>query len=451
MDLSLNEYLKKESKLKKIDSFTIFGGIPIWRIVRSKMRGELLNERDKTVGAKISMQLFVNVLTSFIQLTKIVVRRKHIDNIIFPHPRLFKIGDIFIERLSDPIIEYSNIKKSYILFERWQNGIHQKPRMHSDKCIYWDFIPFFALTFSRLFDGVVTKKYTNHIKGLVSDLSKEFDVTDEMIKDIRRELSCFIISYKLSSPILKACSPKRVFLAPRTTFNYVIALGKKKNFKSYELQHGITLGQTKLYSGEYNDAIDPDYFLSFGKGNVSNLFGIPLEKIKNIGYAYGCYIKDLQKGDNDQENRILVISEPQISEILLDTIGVLAKLHGDWEFDFRCHPQESLNKKQKEFIKSQPNIHEVDTIGESFSVINKYPIIIGENSSVIFEALFLRKQVGRLNFNGLHVDTDSAIQGGVIINSIEEFDSFIKSQPSEYNDTLSLYSEFNPDTVNNLE
>lgn len=451
MNLTLKEYLIKESRLKGIDSFTILGGIPIWRIVRSKMRGELLNERDKTVGAKISIGLFANVLTSFIQLTKIVVSRKHVDNIIFPHPRLFKIGDIFIERLSDPVIEYSNIKKSFILFERWQNGIHQKPRMHSDKCIYWDFIPFFALIFSRLFDGIITKKYTNHIKGLVSELSKEFDVTDEMIKDIRRELSCFIISYRLSNPILKACSPKRVFLAPRTTFNYVIALGKKNNYKSYELQHGITLGQTKLYSGEYHDAIDPDYFLTFGKGNVSNLFGIPLERIKNIGYAYGRYIEDLQKGNSDQKNRILVISEPQISETLLDTIGILAKLHGEWDFDFRCHPQESLNKKQKEFIKSNPNIHEVDTIGESFSVINKYPIIIGENSSVIFEALFLRKKVGRLNFNGLHVDTDSPIQGGVIINSIEEFDSFIKSQPSDVNDSLSLYSEFNPDTVNNLE
>lgn len=451
MELSLNEYLKKESRLNKIDSFTISGDIPIWRIVRSKMRNKLLNDRVKTVGAKISIKLFVNVLISYFQLTKILLRRKHIDNILFPHPRLFKIRDIFIERLSDPIIEYSDIKDSYIIFDRWQNGIHQKPRMHSDKCIYWDFIPFFALIFSRLFDGIITKKYSNQIKGLVSELSKEFEVTDEMIKDIRRELSCFIISYRLSNPILRACSPKRVFLAPRTTYNYIIAFGKKNNFKSYELQHGITLGQTKLYSGEYHYAIDPDYFLTFGKGNVSNHFGIPLEKIKNIGYAYGRYIKDIQKDDRDQKNRILVISEPQISEILLETIGILAKCHREFEFDFRCHPHESLNIKQKKFINCHSNIHEVDNIEESFSVINKYPIIIGENSSVIFEALFLNKKVGRLNFNGLKVDTESAIQGGVIINSVEEFDSFIKSQPSDNNDTLSLYSEFNPDTVNNLE
>lgn len=449
--LSFEEYLRKEQRLKTLDTYTIFDNIPIWRIVRTRIRGEFINSPDKTIGAKITPKLLVNVLISFIQLSNIIIKRKRVNNIIFSHPRLFKVEGKYIERLSDPVIDYSDIKYSYIIFERWQNGIHKKPRVHQEKCKYWDFIPFISLIISKLFSQIIVKKYKNQIKELISELSLEFEISEKIKSEIIRELSNFIISYRLAYPILNACSAKRVFVAPRSTFNYIIAYGKKHDVTSYELQHGITLGQTKLYSGVYHNDFDPDYFLTFGKGNISNYFGMPIDKIINIGYAYGHYITNMQKENLTHSNRILVISDPQITEPLLKTVLLFAKKHPEWEFDFRCHPQEALNLYQKNIIRNQSNIHEVDNDGESFLTINKYPIVIGENSSVLFEAMFLNKKVGRLNFNGLNVALDSKIQGGFIINSIDDFDIFIKESNLIGHNYPLLYSEFESKTVNNLK
>lgn len=452
MLFSLSEYLRKESNLKTLNSYTVLGNIPIWRIVRFNIRSQYVNELHKTINPKISFHLIVNLLLSLYQLIWIVIRRKHYENIIFPHPRLYLVNDNYLERLSDPLIEFSKIKSSYIIFERWQNGEHHKPRMHSKNCKYWDIIPFASLMMSKIFGNFIVRKYKSQIKGLLSELNEEFEVTKSTEGLIIRELSNFLISYHLSAPILKACKPKRIFMAPRSTFDYIIVYAKKHGIKTYELQHGITLGATKLYSGEYNEEIDPDYFLTFGEGNISNHFGIPVEKIKNMGFAYGNYLAELTKNNaNHNSQRIIVISDPQITDQLLSIVKILATEYTDWTFDFRCHPQEALNKDQKELIESIPNIVEVSNKEESFATLNKYPIVIGENSSVLFEALFLKKRVGRLNFNGLKVRTDSKIQGGYVVNSVEDFKVLVEDENLSIPNPQQLYSEFNPDIVNNLE
>ena len=46
-----------------------------------------------------------------------------------------------------------------------------------------------------------------------------------------------------------------------------------------------------LYSGYYNPDIDPDYFLTFGDACHKNVFGIPENKIINIGWAFKSYLK----------------------------------------------------------------------------------------------------------------------------------------------------------------
>lgn len=50
MKSSLKEYLDKEGKLKNLDRYTILNKIPIWRIIRTSIRGEILNSTNKTVA-----------------------------------------------------------------------------------------------------------------------------------------------------------------------------------------------------------------------------------------------------------------------------------------------------------------------------------------------------------------------------------------------------------------
>ena len=50
------------------------------------------------------------------------------------------------------------------------------------------------------------------------------------------------------------------------------------------MQHGITLGRTPQYSGEYNPKIDPDVFCAFGNSCPLDVFGIdPLRLLMWVG------------------------------------------------------------------------------------------------------------------------------------------------------------------------
>lgn len=53
-----------------------------------------------------------------------------------------------------------------------------------------------------------------------------------------------------------------------------------------EFQHGITMGVTTLYAGQYDAVADPDYFLVFSEFWRGNQFAIPQDRITNIGWAY---------------------------------------------------------------------------------------------------------------------------------------------------------------------
>lgn len=92
------------------------------------------------------------------------------------------------------------------------------------------------------------------------------------------------------------------------------------NLPVYEFQHGITNGETCLYSGYYNPDIDPDYFLTFGDACHKNVFGIPENKIINIGWAFKSYLKQQHLNTEFFPDTFLVISEPEISQKVIDIV-----------------------------------------------------------------------------------------------------------------------------------
>ena len=153
------------------------------------------------------------------------------------------------------------------------------------------------------------------------------------------------------------------------------------------MQHGITFGETVLYSGVYNQNVDPDYFLGFGKISVNECFAMPLNRIVNIGFAYKKFIQERIKSNYIKipENIVLFISEPQISQLAIKTLLLLSEKYPDIYFHIRCHPQEKISDADIQKI-SDTKIDVVDNTLESFLAISRYKYVIGENSSSIFEA-----------------------------------------------------------------
>lgn len=121
-------------------------------------------------------------------------------------------------------------------------------------------------------------------------------------------------------------------------------------------------------------------------------------------------------------------------------------MYPEWEFHIRRHPQEVYSDSQKERIKLTRNVKDVSSNECSQVAIMPYTYIIGDNSSVLFEAVSIGKKVARINCEGLisygydHEEQD----GFFYINNLNEFSSFINSNQKKKNNRM-IYSDFDSD------
>lgn len=448
--MKLEEYLKIESSIQGLDEI-LLDGVPLWQIVRLKFRWKILGTLAITTRPNIKIwDLLSNNLISLWGITKLFINRSHKTNVFFPHPRLFYVNGMYMERISDPLIDYSGMQDDYLILERHQNGIHKRPRYHGEKVVYLDLVDNTCSLFSRLLKFYYAGKYKHKINELLALLQISFDIKEDVYRPMIVSLvSQFLIKRKLMYPILRVISPKRVFIAPRTTFNHVISICKQYKITSIELEHGITVGETELYSGSYNPLIDPDYFFVFGEANVGPQFGMPVEKVLNIGFPYKKFLNDVG-GERFADNCILVASEPHISYQIVEVVEQISKRYPDYEFHIRLHPQERMQEKELERIDALPHVKIVDNTIESFCAISQYSMVMSENSSVLYEAMSLGKKVARLNFGGLHVKESLLIHGGTVLNSVDDFGKFVTEPYSNKRDSKDLYSDFQKEVFDSV-
>ncbi len=128
--MTIQDYLELENKLPQLHNVEV-NGVPVWRIVRTKFRWEMISGRPFTVGKNFQLGVQLrNNHRSFVGLTRLMLSRKKISTIFFPHPRLYLVGGQYVERMSDPLIDYSAIREDYLILERHKNGLHREPRIH---------------------------------------------------------------------------------------------------------------------------------------------------------------------------------------------------------------------------------------------------------------------------------------------------------------------------------
>lgn len=447
--MTLEEYLDRERTINGLDNILV-DGVPLWRIVRTQFRWKYLESPSITINPNIKVSsLLINNLKSLLGLIKLRFGGK-ISNVFFPHPRLFFVNNLYIERLSDPLIDCSGIDNDYVILERHQNGEHKTPRYHQKKVYYLDIIDTLARLGGAVFRTYFKKKYHKEVELLLEKLSIGLEIEKAKYRPMFNGiLSEYRLQSILMKPILNGLNPKRVFLAPRVTFYHIIDYCKKHNVKTIELEHGITVGETILYSGSYCPIIDPDYFFVFGKSNIGDQFYMPLDRVRNIGFPYKEYIKSMNLKPFSA-NTVLVASEPEISEKIVCALECISLSYPQCEFHIRCHPQEKMDTNLLIRLEKLSNVRIVSNSIESFCALSQYTNVMSENSSVIYEAMSLGKKVARLNFCGLKVKESDLIHGGTIINNIEDFGKFICEPYNKDRDSKDLYSDYQQETFDSI-
>lgn len=423
---------------------------PLWRLIKDDWKLKHFDHIDKTTPRIIVIkELFYNFWKSFFCIIKICLSRKKYSNVFLPHPRLVWVGDMYMDRLTDPLIDCSGIGSDYLILERHQNGIHKRPRYHDDKVVYLDSIDFMTIVLTNVAKPILSILYKKQIRSLCDILKTSPVGEDKSDRNlISYVLTYKIIHYHLIKPVLNCISPQRFFMAPRTTYDTFIAYAKKRGIITVELQHGITLENNSYYVGSYNPQIDPDYFFVFGETCIGPQYAMPISRIINVGFPYKKFI--LHNSEVYSDNIILVVSEPAITKTMIDIICDLSLTFPSLVFHIRCHPNEYVNENELIKVSKHDNVKIVSNTIDSFCAVSQYITVVGENSSVLYEAMSMGRKVGRINYGGLRVLEDKKQHGGTIINNPDEFKSFMMKPSSDENYSTEIYSDFDKEAFDRI-
>lgn len=440
----LKNFIEKENK-SSLYSYEI-DGIFLYPLIRRDIRVSYLrkkgfNQMDTELGINYKAAI-LTTLISFTQFLRLFIFRKKAKKIIHSFPRVERIGDYYIDKFTEPVYKLTRLADNAIIFSKSFGGVRREPRFMSKRFIYTDIVDFF-MRIGRMWRLIILSKEDAYI---LENLSKEIrDISNNEIclnKHIRNSLFQRLYGVKLFYIIYRYFGVKKVYLLPRNPV-YVCA-AHRAGAEVYEFQHGITYGVTKLYSGKCIPEYTPDYFLAFSKTEPSNVYGIEKEKIITIGWAFSEYIKKEKPLLDITDKDVLVICDPEITDILINIIIPFAKNRTDIQFHFRPHPNQKMTTEQLDRINRYSNLHLQDNKINSNIVLNCFTHIIGENSTVLYEAVSMGKKVGKLFYPELNPkylqETDKNFF--YEISSISEFNSFVNAELKKDN-SFSIYSPWN--------
>lgn len=427
----------------KIDGLFVYGFL--CRELRSRyLRYHSASADNDTLAIKKKKSIKYTLI-SFFQLLMLYVRRGAIANFIYSFYRIDKVDSVFVDKFTDPLIDSCTIKNSYIIFEKSNNFEHRKPRAHSKKVIYTDYIEQKAIKYARRNKDKFISAHEPGLKALWDGLDalmgevnydKDWAVT-RLLRD-----KCLISFYKdffLRHKVQRFIAPCRAVFLPQM---YVC---KEIGIPVFELQHGVNYGMDSITCiGYRNSYFVPDFFLSYGEIEHSERYGIEREKIYNIGWAFFDYIKKSQSVNKGKSNSILVITNNLSINPIFKFVNILA---GDFpiiKFDVRLHPLASMTEYAQHVVDNNSNVDICDNTINITVELNRYDMVIGDNSTVLSEALDYEKKVGKIHFEGMVpvYSTEEEKESVWEISDSASFEIFLNSSPKTIRGTK-IYSSFN--------
>lgn len=422
---------------------TTINGIPVYIFLRRNIRMRILKKNgieSMKIRMKVNKKAVVRAaVESAWHLFKLFCKRRRYSTVFYAFPRVDKIHGIYLDKFTDAIIEQCGLE-DYMILDHGRAGIHPKPRLHSDKIVYMDLVHILSELYAKVACNGFAQRHKEEFNQLSESIEKAFGIAidNHSIAFTFLKASMYI---KGIQHILRHVSAKRIIGPARHNSIHIAA--HQLGLKVFELQHGITYGETLLYSGYRDPQVVPDKFLTYGENNPKDVYGIDEKNMVNIGWALWDYIDNLPQEVKFEEKDVLVVSDPIVTDAMLGVIKNIAPLFPDITFHFRPHPQEILSTQHKAIINSLSNVKLQDNHINITEVLRGVKYVVGEKSTVLYEALSEGKRVGHLFFEGLHPvylkEKDRELFWEIRDKS--SFDNFINSNVEK--STYSIYSPFN--------
>lgn len=424
-------------------------GVSLYSLYRRYIRREVLDHSGMNVkdlkdrGQVQKKEMLVSIVDSLFHLLRLLFSPKKYSTVFFPFPRVEKINGVYLDKFTDPFIDVCGLNDDYIILERGRAGVHFKPRAHARKIVNIDFLTLYVRFYSYFFWRKHYRNYSSQYDALFLSIHKAFglEITKEKMV---RELYSELLIINIISRILIRISAERVIGPARDYQATSFISAHRVGIKAFEVQHGITYGETVMYSG-YRDPIkEPDAFLAFGFNKPLDVYGIDEDKIVTIGWALNDYLSKQLSAEQYKETDVLVISDPEITDAIISITLILAESNPNSTFYVRTHPHETLKQSHILAISGKNNIKLQDKSINIAVVLQGFKHVIGENSTVLYEALAAGKKVGRLFYDGLFPKylEESDRKCFWEIRNAQDFNVFLNEDVS-CKESKSIYSKFN--------
>lgn len=424
-------------------------GITIYKLIRrtiieKKLRAIGLKVMERRQGVVNRKESIKNTLLSAWQICRLRISKHLASTVFVAYPRVDKVGDYFMDKFTDPLVSLCFDNKDVIIFDQGRGGYHAKPRLHQKNCIQTEWYVVYARLMSRLFYKRFYKLNKKVLDSLYNSLLNVFASDLDSKKSLFMELYSSIIMISCYEKMFRHLRIKRVLGPARDFLRRGVIAAHRIGATSFELQHGITYGETFMYGGYQPKEATPDYFLAFGDNDPIDVYGIDADRIVNIGWAFDEYLSNIKGFVQYNEQDVLVISDPTITDAVIDAIVFLAQAHPQSHFYVRPHPHEMISESQKRKLESVSNAHWQDNRINIALVMRGFTHVIGENSTVLYEALAAGKKTAKLFFEGLHPrylkeeDKDCFWE----VSDQDTFSRFLNEDISSKK-TKSIYSPFN--------
>ena len=388
-------------------------------------------------------------LCSSVQVVGLLLSKKTPKNLLIAFPRLDTIAGKYVDKFTDPIVDSTTIGENYIIFEHGRGGQHLTPRYHSNKIIWIDSLAIISYVVSR----VRIKSFKNNNQDILKSL---FACIDSFMNNqwysrdvFEKSIYEYLIYGKMYEFIFRRLKIMNLFAVTRPVVEFTAA--KKNRIRTFELQHGITYGETSTYSGYRDELMMPDFFLAFGDNKPKEVYGIAVERIVNIGWAFPNLLRNAECPIKPNSSDVLVISDPEVTDAMIAAVSSLAKSFPNSVFYLRPHPHEHYTEEQISAISKVSNMRIQDNKINIALILQSFTYVLGESSSVLYEALANGNMVGKLFMKGLSPkylekeDTKAFCE----IHNEQDFRAFIEGNwhPEV---KKSIYSPFNAERLNSL-
>lgn len=442
----IREASKREIQEKCYD--VKIDGIAIYNFVRRPLYEGYIRQFGSHIHYRSpntsKFRKLLSAIYSLFQILVLFIKRKQVKYFIYPFCRMDRINEEYLDKFTDPLIDYTCIGDNCIVFEAGNNGLHLKPRRHNKKVVYADCIRVISRRITLLRHKSFLHKHTQEFNSLFEKIENTFPGINYDKEFIAYWIYNRFLEYKIYKFIFHKLGTKVLIAPSRNDFQHIIPAAKQSGMQVFELQHGITKGYSITYSGFKDPLFTPDYFLAFGDLSVTDKYGIDIERIKVIGWAFDFYLsQESTIIEKKKESDVLFIAEPLETEKLIDTCILLARTYPTINFYYRAHPGDILDDSFMVRLTNEKNILIDNNSINILVTLKGFTHVVGVNSTVLNEAITYGKKVGVLYLGGLRpINSDGSDDDFFWkIDTVESFNDFINASPSEKKQSK-IYSNF---------